>query len=320
MKQGFKRFAVLLTAALLLFTSACKQATHEKNGKLRVLCTVFPLYDWAREIAGDRADIIWLVSNGTDMHSYQPTADDMIKISTCDVLLYVGGESDSWIDDLLRTDKNEERRVIDLLSVLGESAKSEEHTEGMEQGEEHSETGDEYDEHVWLSLKNAALFTHEIAAVLDEADKENASYYLENAAQYGEQLAALDAAYTKAAEESDKHTLVFADRFPFRYLTDDYHLKYYAAFPGCSAETEASFQTVAFLSQKADEEGLNAILTTESAVPKLAETVIKNTERKNQEILVLDSMQSVTAAQSDSGVTYLSVMGKNLEVLKKALD
>lgn len=309
-------FSALL---ILLCFSACGDVKTAESDKIKVVCTVFPIYDWTREIVGDKAEIIWLAQNGTDMHSFQPSAADMVKIAECDILIYIGGESDKWVDETVKQYENEKRALINLTSLLGDSLKEEEHTEGMQEEHEQGEEETEYDEHVWLSLKNAVLFSGAIADALAEKDPENADFYKENVRNYTEKLNALDGEYEKAVSKAQNKTLLFADRFPFRYLTDDYGLSYYAAFPGCSAETEASFETVAFLSAKTDELGLKYILKTETAATKIAETVIANTKEKNQQILVLDSMQSVGIKDAMNGTTYLSVMEKNLETLKKAL-
>lgn len=317
--KNIKRILPILSAALILLNlCACGVRSAESN-KIKVVCTVFPIYDWTREIAGDKAEIIWLTENGTDMHSFQPSAADMVKIAECDILVYIGGESDKWVDETVKQYQNEKRTFINLTSLLGDSLKEEEHTEGMQEEHEQGEEEAEYDEHVWLSLKNAALFSGAIADSLAEKDPENAEFYKENARNYTEKLTALDGEYQKAVSAAPTKTLLVADRFPFRYLTEDYGLSYYAAFPGCSAETEASFETVAFLSAKADELGLKYIIKTETAATKIAETVIANTKEKNQQILVLDSMQSVGSKDAGNGTTYLSVMEKNLETLKKAL-
>ena len=302
----------------MLSLCACGVRSAESN-KIKVVCTVFPIYDWTREIAGDKAEIIWLTENGTDMHSFQPSAADMVKIAECDILVYIGGESDKWVDETVKQYQNEKRTFMNLTSLLGDSLKEEEHTEGMQEEHEQGEEEAEYDEHVWLSLKNAVIFADAIADSLADKDPENAEFYKESARNYTEKLTALDGEYQKAVSAAPTKTLLVADRFPFRYLTEDYGLSYYAAFPGCSAETEASFETVAFLSAKADELGLKYILKTETAATKIAETVIANTKEKNQQILVLDSMQSVGSKDAKNGTTYLSVMEKNLETLKKAL-
>ena len=318
-KKYIKHILPILSAVLILFSlCACGGTATTESGKIKVVCTVFPIYDWTRKIAGDKAEIIWLTEGGTDMHSFQPSAADMVKIAECDVLIYIGGESDKWVDEAVKQYQNEKRTLVNLTSLLGGSLKEEEHIEGMEEEHEHGEEA-EYDEHIWLSLKNAALFAGAIADSLAEKDPENGEFYKENALNYTEKLNLLDGDYEKSVSAAPLKTLLVADRFPFRYLTDDYGLSYYAAFPGCSAETEASFATVAFLSAKADELGLKYIIKTETAGTKIAETVIANTKEKNQEILVLDSMQSVGSKDARNGTTYLSVMEKNLETLKKAL-
>ena len=320
MNKIIKHILPIFSALLILLCfSACGDVKTAESDKIKVVCTVFPIYDWTREIVGDKAEIIWLAQNGTDMHSFQPSAADMVKIAECDILIYIGGESDKWVDETVKQYENEKRALINLTSLLGDSLKEEEHTEGMQEEHEQGEEETEYDEHVWLSLKNAVLFSGAIADALAEKDPENADFYKENVRNYTEKLNALDGEYEKAVSKAQNKTLLFADRFPFRYLTEDYGLSYYAAFPGCSAETEASFETVAFLSAKTDELGLKYILKTETAATKIAETVIANTKEKNQQILVLDSMQSVGIKDAMNGTTYLSVMEKNLETLKKAL-
>lgn len=319
-KKSIKRILPILSAVLILFSlCACGGTKTEEIGRIKVVCTVFPIYDWTREIAGDKAEIIWLTENGTDMHSFQPSAADMVKIAECDILVYIGGESDKWVDETTKQYENEKRTLINLTYLLGGSLKEEEHIEGMQEEHEHGEEETEYDEHIWLSLKNAALFADAISDSLANKDPENAEFYKENARNYTEKLNSLDGEYEKSVSAAPLKTLLVADRFPFRYLTEDYGLSYYAAFPGCSAETEASFETVAFLSAKADELGLKYVIKTETAATKIAETVIANTKEKNQEILVLDSMQSVGSKDAKNGTTYLSVMEKNLETLKKAL-
>lgn len=306
-----------VTAAVLLALSAgCGKAADGGSGKIKVVCTVYPFYDWTVNIAGSSAEVDLIVSGGTDMHSYQPSAEDVIKIAGCDLLIYGGGASDSWVTEAVAQNENPGRTVINLLELLGSLAAKEEHTEGM-QTDGHDHDGAEYDEHIWLSLKNAAFLTQKIAAALSEKDGENAGAYSANAEEYKKRLESLDKKYEETVSTAKNNTLVFADRFPFVYLTRDYGIKYYAAFPGCSAETEASFETVMFLSGKIDELGLEYIITTESPVAGIAETVRENTGDKNAEILALDSMQSLTA---EDGQDYISVMEKNLEVLEKALD
>lgn len=321
-----KLIAVLLSVitAVSLFAGCQNQS---KKGDIKVVATIFPLYDWVREVAQDDVDlsIDLLLDNGVDLHSYQPTAKDIINISDCDVFIYVGGESDKWVDDVLKQADNKDMIVLDLMDILGEKAKEEELIDGMQEEEhehedsEEVEGGPEYDEHVWLSLKNTSLFVDKIAEALGKVDSEHSSNFTANAAAYKEKLSALDSEYQTAVDGAATKTLLFGDRFPFRYLTDDYGLSYYAAFVGCSAETEASFETITFLSKKVDELNLKTILQIESSDGSIAATIKENTATKDQQILTLDSIQSVTADQMKDGVTYLSIMKSNLEVLKKAL-
>lgn len=326
-----KRFtATMLTFLLLIIMlSGCNQNNKPDNsntdGKLSVVCTTFPQYDWVRQIIGSETnhiDLTLLMNNGVDLHNYQPTVDDIVKISTCDLLIYVGGESDIWVDDLLADATNPNMVVINLLDTLGDTVKAEEIVEGMENYvDEHEEEhgSRDRDEHVWLSLKNARTFCVVIADALSSLDVDNASKYKNNLAAYSEKLSSVDEEYHAAVDAASFKTLLFGDRFPFRYLADDYGIKYYAAFPGCSAETEASFDTIVFLAEKADELNLSTIMVTESTSWSIAKTIINNTSDKNQQILVLDAMQSVTASNVHDGTTYLSIMESNLNMLKEAL-
>ena len=319
-----KKITALLLALLMLagVLAGCgKQNDTNKTDKLSIVTTIFPEYDWVREILGDKADsaeITMLLDNGVDLHSYQPTADDLIKISDCDLFVYVGGESDEWVEDALKSAANRDRKVINLLEVLGDSVKEEETVEGMQEEEEDHEEK-EYDEHVWLSLKNAKTLVGAISAALQELDPDNKDAYAANADAYGQKLSALDAEYQKAVSAGTYKTLLFGDRFPFRYLVDDYGLSYYAAFVGCSAESEASFETVSFLAKKVEELKLPCVLTIEGKNHKIAETIVQNTAGKNQKVLTMDSMQSTTSQDVARGRTYLSLMAKNLDVLKEAL-
>ncbi len=295
------------------------------DGKLNIVTTIFPEYDWVMQILGgkaDNAEVTLLLDNGVDLHSYQPTADDIVQIMSCDMFIYVGGESDEWVEDVLKEATNKDMIVIDLLEVLGDNAKEEELVEGMQGEDEEPEEEEEeveFDEHVWLSLRNAAELCRYISLKLCELDPDNKEAYKANTEEYIRKLDLLDGQYREAVNSAHTKTLLFGDRFPFRYLTDDYGLSYYAAFVGCSAETEASFETIMFLAGKVDELGLKAIMQIESADGKIARTIKETTQTNNQLILTLDSMQSTTSADVKKGVTYLSIMEKNLEVLKDAL-
>lgn len=322
-----KKIISLALCILILtaITTGCGTPAAD-SGKLSIVTTIFPEYDWVKQIMGNKADnagITLLLDNGVDLHSYQPTVDDIVKISVCDMFIYVGGESDGWVTKVLKEAKNKNMVVINLLEVLGDSLKEEEVKEGMEteaeEDEEEDEEGPEYDEHVWLSLKNAAKICKYISEKLGDIDKDNKDAYASNTAAYIEKLNALDAKYTEAVNGAAVKTLLFGDRFPFRYLTDDYGLDYYAAFVGCSAESEASFKTIKFLADKADELGLKAIMQIESSDGKIARTVKETTVNKDQTVLTLDSMQSATSDDVKKGVTYLSIMENNLSVLKDAL-
>lgn len=509
MKKIFTIFLALTMAVGLLASCGKKNAAEtgeSDSNKLSVVTTIFPEYDWVKEILGDKAestDLTMLLDNGVDLHSYQPTADDIVKISDCDLFIYVGGESDKWVDDALKEATNKDMKVIDLLEVLGDSVKTEETVEGMQEtehahdhnkevstfedhevqdrslsdwagswqsaypfaldgtlddafaamAEEGEMTADEYktyyqngyktditniniegdhiaftyedgkkvgsdykyigyyiqnwstgtkaamyrfeavdrtsgapiyiefndhmiesaapehfhirmsnesfdaivdpekswptffpadmtgedlcehmeghghdhdheeeaDEHVWLSLKNAKTLVRAISDALQELDPDNKDTYTANASAYIEKLSALDGAYQSAVDGAARKTALFGDRFPFRYLVDDYGLSYYAAFAGCSAESEASFETVSFLAKKVDELKLPCVLTIEGKNHKIAETIVENTAEKDQKILTMDSMQSTTSEDVANGTTYLSVMEQNLSMLKEAL-
>ena len=331
-----KKITALLLALLMLVgaLAGCgKQNDTNKTDKLSIVTTIFPEYDWVREILGDKADnaeITMLLDNGVDLHSYQPTADDIVKISDCDLFIYVGGESDGWVEDALRNAANRNMKVINLLEVLGDSVKTEEIVEGMQEEHEHEdahahddaeehEHEEEADEHVWLSLKNAKMLVRVISKALQELDPDNKDIYAANADAYVKKLSALDADYQAAVDAASNKTILFGDRFPFRYLVDDYGLRYYAAFVGCSAETEAGFETISFLAKRVDEWKLPCVLTIEGAQHKIAETIVQNTTTKNQKVLTMDSMQSTTTQDVKNGTTYFSVMEKNLSVLKEAL-
>ncbi len=322
-----KRYIVIILAMMAVFCMAACGGTSEFNkedGKIKIVTTIFPEYDWIKAVMGDKAegaDITLLLDNGVDLHSYQPTAEDILKISTCDMFIYVGGESDEWVEDALATAQNKDICMINLMEVLGENVKEEETVEGMQEEKEHDhEDGDkEYDEHVWLSLKNAGTLVEAIADGLTKIDQSNAQIYKANADSYISELKQLDEEYAETVDKAPIKTILFGDRFPFRYMADDYGIRYYAAFVGCSAETEASFETISFLARKADELDLPAVITIEGSDKKLAETIVKNTASENMKILTMDSMQAATSKDAAEGITYISVMRKNLEVLREAL-
>ncbi len=314
---------ILVLAAVCAAFAGCSSGKPE-NGKPSVVVTVFPIYDWVKQIAGDRVDITLLLDSGVDLHSYQPTADDVVKISTADLFIFVGGESDAWVEDIVAGAKNDDLIPLDLIEELGDRVKEEEIKEGMqaedEEESEEEEEGPEYDEHIWLSLKNASVLCGVIAEKLCATDPDGADAYNEAAADYVSKLDELDKEYENAVGEAKIRTVLFGDRFPFRYLVDDYGLDYYAAYVGCSAESEASFETVTFLAEKVDELGLHTILQLETSDGSLARTVRDTTETKDQKILTIDSLQSSVKEDVENGKSYLETMKNNLEVLKEALD
>lgn len=348
-----KLLAILTSLALgagILSGCGGNTPVTEKTDKLHIVTTIFPAYDWTQTLLGENAenaDLTLLLDQGVDLHSYQPTADDLIEISACDMFLYVGGESDAWVEKALENPKNPNRVVINLLDVLGDAVKMEETVEGMQETahdhdnhdaddhdahddhdhdthDDHDDNDDhdhepEADEHVWLSLRNAEVLCAEIANQLSVIDPAHKDAYAKNLSAYAEKLSTLDAQYAETVQDGAQKTLLFGDRFPFRYLVDDYGLTYYAAFSGCSSETEASFETVAFLANKVDELHLSCVVTIEGGQHKIAKTIIGNTNDKNQQVVTLDSMQSTTSQDIKNGVTYLSIMEHNLQVLKDAL-
>ena len=367
---------IILLVTVLLGFSGCGSSDKSAGAKgetpkprLKIVATIFPEYSWTKELLGSYekdVELTLLAKKGVDMHSYQPSAEDILRIANCDLFLYVGGESDKWVDKALKESGNPKRRVLNLMKLMGDWAKVEEEVESMEKHDHHEHDKDahahqekdkqdekhehhdkdkqdekhehekehnkdkhdgkvhheqpEYDEHVWLSLKNADIVCKAIAEELAALDSKNAETYRANYTAYSKKLAALDAQYKEAVTKAPVKAVLFGDRFPFRYLTDDYGLQYYAAFNGCSAETEASFATVAFLAKKMDELKLPAVLTIEGRQHKLAQTIVENTKAKNQKVLTLNSMQSVTEEEIKKGITYLAVMEQNLNVFQEALQ
>lgn len=349
-KSSTKSVTSATSSAAVSSTASTKSEakTDDANKKFSVVCTIFPEYDWIRQLVGDKKDnyeITYLLDKGVDLHSYQPTAEDIAKIANCDLFVYVGGESDGWVDDALKESKNDKMQVVNLLETLGKNVKPEEVVEGMQEEDEHDhdhedanhdhedkdkdhdhedadhdhEEETEYDEHVWLSLRNATALVNTLAEKLQTIDPENKDYYAGTAADYTAKLGDLDSRYLATIKKAKVKTVLFGDRFPFRYLVDDYGLKYYAAFVGCSAETEASFETVAFLAKKTDDLKLKSVLVIENSDQKIAKKIVETTKDKNQNIVVLNSMQSITNEDIANGATYLSIMESNLKALASAL-
>ena len=333
-----KKNISLFVAIVLIISNICAcgmtntvdaQTTEQTSTKnLKIVTTIFPIYDWVKNILGDKFDknnVSILLDNSVDLHNYQPTSADIVKISNSDLFIYVGGESDKWVPSVLEQVSNKDLKAINLMKYINADLRPEEEKEGMEEEHEEEHEGEEeheeeYDEHVWLSLKNAKKLVSAISNVLQELDADNKSIYVENTTQYIDKLQTLDKEYADATNTDGNKTLIFGDRFPFLYMTKDYGLDYYAAFKGCSAETEASFKTIAFLAQKLDEYNLDYIFTIEGTNHKIAETIIENSNNKDRKILTLNSMQSTTTKDIESGSNYIDIMQKNLDVLKQVLS
>lgn len=318
MKNIFKLFLSGFALSVIFFGCSKKNLAEDK---LNVVATIFPVYDWVKNVAGDVSgvNLELLVKNGVDLHSFQPSAADIIKISTADVLVFVGGESDFWVNDVLKNPANKNLSVINLMDLLEDSVKEEEFIEGMTAGEEHHseemeadepEEEIEYDEHIWLSVENAKISVQKIAEILSEKNPENAEIYGKNRDSYEKKLDDLKNFYSP--KNAGNGTIIVCDRFPFRYMTDELGINYFAAFVGCSAETEASFETVAFLSKKVQEFGCHKVFVTENSDKKIARTVIKNAGFSSEcKIETLDSMQSVTFEQAKSGKNFIDTMKEN---------
>lgn len=344
-KNKIKMCAVLMAMLGILVCAGCNSTT---DGKITIVCTNFALYDWTSQLLGEsEAEVILLLDNGTDMHSFQPSAEELIQIADCDMLVHVGGESDAWLEDALEVNPKEDRVVVNLMEVLEADLKEEVYTEGMQAehvhedgsvcAEEHDHnehlTGENdgadnatsesqsavMDEHVWLSLRMAAKSCEAIKDALCQVLPNDAERIQANSEAYCKELVALDQKYVDVVERNATEDLVIvADRFPFMYMMEDYGIEYYAAFPGCSTESEADFETVVFLAEKVQEYNADILLITESGTDTLADTVFENAKLSG-ETAVLHSMQVVYNSDVEAGASYLGYMEANLEVLKEVL-
>ncbi len=342
--------AFVLGAACLAGCGTDKAPDNQEDGadRLSIVCTTFPQYDWVTELIGEAAeafDVTLLVKNSADIHNYQPSAQDMISMKEADLFIYVGGESDAWVEDLMNADPSLIDRSVSLVAALGDEALVEELLEGMQHDHAHDhghgadqaggtqgvigsrvgaddiddEDEELLDEHVWLSLENAEILCQHISDELCRLAPDYAEVIQDNTIAYTGALHALHEEYFTMVEASAENALIFGDRFPFRYLADDYDLECYAAFAGCNAEVEASFDTIITLADKVDAFNVPCILVIDGSDKRLAETILNTAKTGNQEILVLDSMQSVSWEDITQGADYLDIMKANLEVLRKAL-
>ena len=288
----------------------------------RIVCTAFPQYDFIKNIIDTDDGLTLLLDDGADLHSYEPTAQDIIKISSADLFIYCGGVSDDWVGAVLKSASNPHLKVIAMMDLV--DTLKEEYIAGMQQEnhkhehhEAHAGNHSDEDEHIWLSLKNAAIITQFLCKSICEIDPANEEKYRTNAKNYISQLNSLDSEYQSVVDSAARKTILFADRFPFRYLAEDYGLTCFAAFAGCSSESEASFETIAFLIDKTNELDLPVILTIEGSDGSLAKTVCESTGAKTA---VLNSCQSVSSADIADGESYINIMKSNLDILREALN
>lgn len=325
MKFRFKKAAAFILGLCSIFTASFAAAcAAEDDGQTTIVCSIFPQYDWVMQILGDNPediDVVLLTNSGTDLHSYSASANDIKTLKYAELFIYVGGESDEWVDDAVTSSKTNAICVSMIDEV--EAVEEADAVEDEDDGEDGEET--EYDEHVWLSLRNAQTLVSVIAEKICEVDAENADTYRENAAAYNAGLAALDGEYQAVVEAATYDTLIFADRFPFIYMMNDYGLSYYAAFKGCSSQETASANTMLYLAQKLIDLNLKHVIVLETSDQSIAKSVIskvaeKGGDNSDIDILVLNSCQSVTSSAINSGTTYLGIMKDNLEVLKQALN
>lgn len=298
--------AALLCLCLMLCGCTAQPEKPHDETKLQIVCTSFPAYDFAREIAGDRAELTLLIKPGSEVHSYEPTPKDMIRIQESDLFICNGGESEQWAKTLITPDLN----TIYMMGCVDTVEESADGIYNAEDGEP------ELDEHVWTSPLNAIKISEEICNALCKLDTDNAEAYKTNFAAYKAQLMALDREFRQVIKNSGKHTLVFADRFPMRYFALEYGLDCYAAFPGCSSETEPSAKTVAYLIDRVREDKIPAVLYMEFSNQKMADVICEDTGCKK---LPFYSAHSVSAEQFKQGVSYLDLMRINLNSLKEAL-
>ena len=314
--------AVFLMLCLGCLVFGCGQQTQgveESSDRLRIVCTIFPEYDWVKQILGEQAEeaeLTLLMKNGADLHSYQPTVADIVHIANCDLFLYIGGESDQWVADALTHAEKPGRTALCLMDTLEGRLHLEDEIGDTHEAHDHHE--ESYDEHIWLSLQNAALCCKSISQRLEDLDGTHRESYRRNAEAYCEKLLALDEKLQALTADSPVQALLFADRFPFRYLIEDYNLTYFAAFPGCSAETEASFHTIVELAEALQGENLPAVLVLEGGDGALARTILETADM-DCPVLQLDSMQTITRQEASKGVGYLSIMEENVSVLQQAL-
>lgn len=330
MKRSIKIFIVLFVVLFVVVGAIIGiGGINKKSEEVLIVATNFPAYDFARAVAGDKADIKMLIKPGVELHDFEPTPSDIIDIKNSELFIYTGGESDGWIENILGdidTDKTKIFKMMDVVNVV-----EEEIVDGMEEeyryeygydngGDKyqhyHDEEEIEYDEHVWTSVKNAVKIINSIRDELTEISPENKQVFEENAKKYTNQLADLDLEFQNIVSNGNRKTIIFGDRFPLRYFVDDYGLNYYAAFPGCSEQTEANSRTIAFLVEKIKSENIPVVLKIEMSSGNIAKTIADETGAK---VLTFNAAHNISADDFKSGRTYAEIMKENLTVLEEAL-
>lgn len=314
--KSITRITALLTAvatALCLCSCASQnEADNKDSQKLKIISTVFPPYDLARQIAGDNADISILLPPGSESHTYEPTAKEILEIQNCDIFLYIGGENEQWAEKIISSNKSDSVKTVKLIDCVKTLEEAELHEE-----EHHEEHSHETDEHIWTSPKNEQLMLTAVYDAICEADPENKAVYTKNKDSYNEQLTELDKAYKEAVGNAKNKTIIMADKFPFRYLAEEYGLDFYAAFSSCSDESEPSAAAMTSLISKIKERNIPVVYYLEFSSTKVADTLCSETGASS---LMLHSCHNVSKEDLDKGVTYVDLMKQNLENLKTALN
>lgn len=316
-KNSFKNITMLCTICFIILLTGCENntGTFKDNGKLNIITTIFPYYDFVRQVAGDKVNLRLIVPAGMDTHSFEPAASDMIDIGNADIIIYNGGEMELWVGKVLEAAANNNiitGKMMDYVDTF-----TEEDVTGLDKEHHHNGEKEEIDEHIWTSPANAIKIISKIADILSKADKENSQYYYNNASQYINKIKKLDKEFKEIVNSSEKNYLIFADRFPLRYFVEEYGLNYNAAFAGCSSETEPGADIIAFLTDKAKSENINAILKIELTSNKVANAIA---ETAKSEVMTFNTCHNVTKKQFNNGITYYDLMKENANVLKKALE
>lgn len=300
-----KKFLLILLTICFVFSGCAeKSITQNNNEKIKIITSAFPQYDFAKNIFGDKADVSMLLPFESDSHHFEPTPRDIIKINECDLFISVGGKSEHWLEDILKTSEIATKKIL-VLSDFFELK-----TVSVHDGHE------EYDEHIWTSVKNSEKICEEIYKKAIEIDTENSEYYKTNFETYTEKLKKLDEKFTEIVNSSSRNTIIFGDRFPFLYFANDYNLDYYSAFPGCSSETEPSVATLAKLTDKIINENIPVVFHIEFSNEKIADILCENTDAKK---MLFHSCHNITKKQMEENESYISLMERNAENLKEAL-